>query len=802
MVSSRHYFKKLLPLSLAISLVACDSSDKYIEEGSQLFKAGDYKNAQIAFNKALDIDPKNAESRYEIAETLRNLGDLQSAAAQYQTIINQEPKHVPARIKLGQIYLLASKINDAEKLANEALALNPESTEAAVLLGGVLATQNNSDAAFVKAEAVLTKKPDDVPATLLLASLNARSGQIEKAVSLLQNASEKNPDNIDPRLMLANLYLQTNAADKARETLESIIKTEPKQLEHRKRLAVFLIENKQLDKAEEVLRLAVKDLPDDVQAKLLLVDFLATQRTPEVAVAELIPMIESAEKSADEESYGLRFKLADLQLTQNQADKVEETLKEIVELDKKGTQSVKARNKLALLYVATRRADKARILVKELLDEHPDDADALALRGEFALAENHLPDAISDFRSSLAQQPHNTKVLKLLSTAHQLNNDKVLARENLEKVVEISPKDEIARLDLVNLLLQTGATEQATQQLNTLFKINPNSKNGLQALFKIYLAKKQWEQAQQVAKQLETVYADDAAGFYLSGLAYQAEGKLDKSIAPFTLAMEKQPEAVEPLTQLIKTYLALKQPDKALSKLNEIIGKQANNFVAYNLVGGVYSQLNKLEDAKKAYQKAIDIKPEWASPYRSLALLNRVQNHNVEAIKILTTGIGKNRTALELVTDLADIYHQDGQPQKVIALYEEAYKNNPGSLEALNNLAGYLADYATDNETLNKAAKLAEPLAKTNDPAMLDTVAWLAYKQGNYEKAEQLLLKTTSLDASTPTYNYHLGMVYFIKGETGKAKEYLQKAIDKKEDFNGLSEAKETLKSINSNAGQ
>ncbi|MGZ8224703.1 MAG: tetratricopeptide repeat protein, partial [Methylobacter sp.] len=44
--------------------------------------------------------------------------------------------------------------------------------------------------------------------------------------------------------------------------------------------------------------------------------------------------------------------------------------------------------------------------------------------------------------------------------------------------------------------------------------------------------------------------------------------------------------------------------------------------------------------------------------------------------------------------------------------------------------------------------------------------------------------------------NYHLGMSYFKQGDKAHAREYLEKALNKKDDFSGLSEAKETLKLI------
>jgi tetratricopeptide (TPR) repeat protein len=239
-----------------------------------------------------------------------------------------------------------------------------------------------------------------------------------------------------------------------------------------------------------------------------------------------------------------------------------------------------------------------------------------------------------------------------------------------------------------------------------------------------------------------------------------------------------------------------KKADKALDKLQGMLKADPKNFFAYNLLGEVYSRTNKFSDAINAYKQAISIKPAWATPYRNIAAINILQKQKNDAIDILSKGINSANEPLELVGELATLYHQDGAHQKVIELYEEIYKKNPDSLPMLNNLVRYMVDYMNSAEALSRAANLAQPLATTNDPYMLDTVAWIAYKQGRYEKSRELLLKVNGLNPNLAVSQYHLGMVYFKLGDKLQAKEYLQNAINKKENFNGLADAKEALQQL------
>jgi len=796
MMSIWHFSKKIVLVLAVSSLVACGGSEerkaKYMEEGKQLFKEGNYEKAKLAFKNVLQIDPKDIESRYEMAESLSKLGDIQNAVGQYMAVIGEAPKHVMSRVRMGQIYLLMKNVPEAEKLAKEAIALEPENAEAKILMGGVLASQDKNDEAVVLAEQVLQKQPDDISAALLLSSLKARAGKFDDAVTILQTNIQKNPTKTPPRLMLANLYMQNKQLDKAEESLRSVIEVEPTQVNHSLQLAGFLISTNQVDKAEAAIRDAIKRLPDEGKAKLALIDFLVNKKSPEAAVSEIVPMIQQKP-----DNYELRFKLADLQLAQKQIDKVEATLKEIVTLDKLGPQSLIARNKLARLYAGTNRIDDAKEMIKQVLAENQRDAEALTMRGELNLAEKKLPEAIGDFRAVLVDQPQNTKVLKLLSAAHLMNKDEALAKENLEKIIQIAPKDESARLDLVNMAMQGNHVDQATQQIDELLKLNPTSKNGLESLFKIHLSQKQWGQAQQDAKRVIDAYPKEATGHYLSGLGYQAEGQIEKSIASFEKALATQPETIEPLTQLIKSYMTLKQPAAAAKKLTEIVKNQPKNFVAYNLLGSVYMSDKKADEAIKAFKQAIAVKPDWPNPYRNLALTEFMQKNKEGAVSVLKSGIESTKGSIELIGDLANLYLQGGEQDKVLALYEDSYKQYPNSPLAANNLASFLSDYSKDAAGLDRAEKLAEPLAKTNNPDMLDTVAWIAYKKAQYDKALPILTKVVEMNPNSAISNYHLGMVYFKQGDKAHAKTALEKAISLKQNFYGLAEAQETLKSLN-----
>ena len=83
--------KKLLIVAMVGLLAACGGSEerkaKYMDEGKQLFTAGDYQKAQLSFKNVLQIDPKDVEDmpcpvmpnlgQTEAAELTRKMADLE-----------------------------------------------------------------------------------------------------------------------------------------------------------------------------------------------------------------------------------------------------------------------------------------------------------------------------------------------------------------------------------------------------------------------------------------------------------------------------------------------------------------------------------------------------------------------------------------------------------------------------------------------------------------------------------------------------------------------------------------------------
>ncbi len=785
-------------LALVIAMAACggaeDRKSAYFEKGQALFKEGNFEKARLEFKNVLQIDPKDVPARYALAETLEKLQDWRGAAGHYLAVIEADPKHKEALAKMGQIYLLSRNSDEAQKLADKLLAMDATDPEGLTLQAGLKALKQDVAGAVADVKTALEKHPGHVNASALLASLYLQTGKPDESIETLKKVLEKEPGNVTVKTILARVYAQLGKNQEARETFTDIIKQEPQVLGHRLRFAQFTLGQKDLDTTEETLRKAVDELKDDTKqltaAKLSLIEFLAKNRSGDKAIESLEGMVK-AEPDNDE----LRNALGKVYEAANQLDKAKGIYQGIIdgEEDQKSPQALAAKTRLAV--VTGRAGDRAgaKTLIEEVLKDNPRDKDALVLRGTLTIDEGDAASAIADFRAALKNDPSAIDLNRLLARAHLVNKEPQLAIDTLRKALEANPQDITMRADLANIYSSQKDLESAVAQLEDILKVAPTNREAFEGIFKVRMFEKDFAKAHEVATRLKTAMPEDPSGFYFDGLAFQADNKLPESIEQFESALAVSPDAIQPLSQLIKSHLAMDKADVAEKRLAEVIEQNPKNFVAHNLTGEIQLASKRYEDAKKSFESALALNANWAILYRNLAATQLGLKQEDDAIATMEKGIEATKGSALLVTALATYLEKIGKLDDAIAQYEKVLKENPESDLGLNNLAMLLIEYKSDDASKNRAKELVGKIKDLNQAAYLDTIGWVAFKTGDYQKAVESLEKAVQAAPDAAIMRYHLGMAYHALGNDVLAKDNLKQAVEGAQEYRGLTEAKATL---------
>ena len=74
---------RLTLLALIALLVGCggaeDRKSAYMDKGQAFFDDGNYEKARLEFKNVLQIDPKDLDGRYKLAQTMERLQDWRAA---------------------------------------------------------------------------------------------------------------------------------------------------------------------------------------------------------------------------------------------------------------------------------------------------------------------------------------------------------------------------------------------------------------------------------------------------------------------------------------------------------------------------------------------------------------------------------------------------------------------------------------------------------------------------------------------------------------------------------------------------
>lgn len=136
-----------------------------------------------------------------------------------------------------------------------------------------------------------------------------------------------------------------------------------------------------------------------------------------------------------------------------------------------------------------------------------------------------------------------------------------------------------------------------------------------------------------------------------------------------------------------------------------------------------------------------------------------------------------------------------GEKNKAIERYNKSLSVNFNYVPAMNNLA-YL--YSEKQDKLDEALKLAERAKNLvpRDGSITDTLGWVYYKKGDYNKAITFLKEAASLSPDEPTIRYHLGLAYIRNGMKGEARKEIEGALKMTKHFPDAEEAKKILKGL------
>ena len=765
---------------------------KSLEASQAFLEENNLEKARVELRNVLQIDPNDAEARYLSGVVAERLQNVRQAAGHYRGALDVAENHAEARAALARIYVVAGLPAEAIKILAESPEPIESSADLLAVRGAARAQLGLLDDALSDAEAAVAASPANERALALYAGVLARIERTTDAANVLEDGIAALPESVDLRIARAVMAEDAGEPEIAERLYKEVVDIQPESAMYAYQLSGFYERQERYDVAEQSLRDAATRVEDPRSVRARLVTFLETRVGAAAAEKELLRM--KSDNTLEREA---SLMLAAHYQRNNRLDLARAELEALAATDPRGPDGETARSRLAVLLIRQGDRDTAVRLLEETLEANPRAFEALQARAGLSLAENRPDDAIVDLRVMLRDQPESAAIHQSLAQAHLLKGDTALAEESFRNAVQGEPENLDARIRLAQFLAQTNKYEQAIDLVRTVVVSEPGNISARETAFRISASAQRWDDALSWADSILDLDESNALARYLRGIAHEGRGEVDVALEEYAAALDLQPVFTEALAAWSRILVRKNDLDPVIEKVNAALAVDPDNAALGNLKGEVLLNAGSIDEARQAISHVIETTPGWWLPYRTMAR-SYVRTAPEDAVAVLQDGIQRSNAPVNLAIELATLYEQLEQFEDAISVYENLIESNRQSDLIANNLAMLLANYRSDDDSLQTAGELTRTFSTSLNPAYLNTFGWVRLKSGELQTALPVLERAAELSPDSAIMQYHLGIAHLESGDREQARVHLAKALELQEEFPGAEEARQVLDDIQS----
>jgi tetratricopeptide (TPR) repeat protein len=309
-------------------------------------------------------------------------------------------------------------------------------------------------------------------------------------------------------------------------------------------------------------------------------------------------------------------------------------------------------------------------------------------------------------------------------------------------------------------------------------------------LGQVYISQKKLDEALEQLKELGQMAGSDAIQVHLKiGLVYFEQKRFDLAIQEFLIVLAAEPDAHRVSYFLGSAYAENGEIEAAQTTFSRIPPEAEPYTDARLFWAFLLEDAKRPEEAIALIEEALEHKPADDRLWGFLAALYENQEDYEQAIQCVQKALETAEDAASHYFTLGVLYDKQGDVTQSIASMKRVISLEPENAEALNYL-GYT--YADKGIRLDEAEGLIQKalLIRPEDGYIVDSLGWVYYQQGRYEKALRELERAQSLVPDDPIILEHLGDTYQKVGNYEKALKAYEKAMEhaKDEDKEKISE--------------
>jgi tetratricopeptide (TPR) repeat protein len=445
-------------------------------------------------------------------------------------------------------------------------------------------------------------------------------------------------------------------------------------------------------------------------------------------------------------------------------------------------------------YLWLGREESAFLVLKRALTLDPKDTEAMALIGRIIAAQGNPGLAEKEFRAVLALDSNSVDTYYQLALLYLRMNRiqdaigmyrQILSRSNefeprmysgladlymnlkqykeaeavYRRLLAVDPAEPLAYLGIGTVHEAGGDTAAAELQYRRALELEPAMEEARDRLGGLLGGRKQWDGVIDLYRDGLANDSSSVSTWLSLGDAFREKGDTTQALATYGEIEARFPENWQGFLNHGRMLLDQQKPREAFEQFQKVVRLSPGNFWGL-LMGGVsLVHQDSLTAAAGWLEKALEINPQdpLGNYYFGTALSQ--MNRPEDAVPRLQIAVEARPVWVSAISALAGAFESLKQYPLADTLYIRALAIEPDNALVLNNYGYSLSERGV---RLDEAAAMARK-AIDKDPengAYLDTMGWILFRMGDYEKALPFIQKAFLLRPNSPEVADHLGDVY------------------------------------------
>lgn len=474
------------------------------------------------------------------------------------------------------------------------------------LEGGVWLLSRKSPHTAAVMEQALGVWPDDISLNLLYAEALMEKGTPELGVKLMRDYLKRHPESVDARMELALLLVKSKQYPEAEKLLNSVTGKQRTPLVDYYH-ARALIGMDRPNEAVAHLQRAIKEMPDFVEAMAELA-FIYEQK-PDLKAAR--GMYEKLLK-LNFSSQDVLLRLINISLRMGQPEKALKYMQQ-------GPDSTPFRLTVASMFMESRHFLQAEALLKQIVAQGDAPMDVYLLLAELAYDQRRDLDLAFSWLDKIPATSKSAirgEMLRVQLLTEAGRDAEALA--TVRKAAQANPdSSELVEIE-VRLLARQKQMNQALESAQKAAKRWPNNADVLFLLGSLQDETGDKKAAFKTMEQLLALHPDNYQALNYVGYTLAEENRdLDRAMTLLVRANEIAPNMSYIVDSLAWAYYKAGKIDDALKEIRRAVTLDEHTDASiWEHYGDIAARAGRKDEARTAYQKAMELKPDNAEALR------------------------------------------------------------------------------------------------------------------------------------------------------------------------------------------